>query len=462
MRQGSLTNKATTACLALSLIAAPCAFICFGSPASSDQHTERDATNEGWSWFLYIGGDYDGPKSQPESPRQLLKRLGPRLDHGAAMDALVSRMKSMTIPPLNFKDAPAGAVFDQINRLIQTHNEQGKAFWIPTLALRKVPRDFDMDKPESSPTDFTPLSPTHISLTLPEGSLWDAITYVSQLANLWIVPESNAVWLVFPSVGGGQILLGRRYLVPKSIILNSMQAEAILRQLGLLGSYTLNTWAFDSESGVFTVTMGYDLDTFELWYARELLKHGYSIPPWQPEGAVSPLYRVPARQTDHLDPLTREATAVMDLACAPNSPGWRREKGERLRQLVRSLCHIDTWIQAHPKLPYAAMAPPSAPEGLPQGSDPSAVKDPVKRKAFADADAKAVVAGYAIEDREDSEFLYENEWNYTLLFVGQFFNASEKDEVKAIIYDNTKNQSLRAKVRIDFDTVVKQVETPTY
>lgn len=447
MQPGWLTNGARAVCLAL--FVGPCPFNCLGGTLSPDQEKQEDATRELSSWSLYEGDHY----AKPESPRQFLNRLGPRLEHEAASDALVDRMKRATIPALNFNDSAAGETFGQINRLIQTHNAQHPASWIPPVADRSIPPD--MDKPSPSPTDFSSLNSQKITLKLPEGSLWDAISYIAGLTGLQIIPESNAIWLVSPA-SGGYVLTSRSYIIPHGIFSNSKEAEAVLEELGLAPGQCMTTWHFDQKSRLFQLKTG-PIDRFEIWYAHELLKNGYTHPPLRPEGAVSSYYPVGAAQTNHLDPLVREATAVMDLPLVRASPTWRQEKEGRLRKLILSLCHVDQWINAHPKIPDAAMAPPAAPEGLPEGSDPSLVKDPVKRNAYADALAKATSNGYAIDDRITAQFLYANELNYTFLFVEEFFDPSETATVKTVIDDNTRGQNLRVKAKTDFDSIVKQV-----
>jgi len=234
---------------------------------------------------------YTNPATQPETPTQLLQRLKPRLEHDAAVEQMESEIKKVTIPAIDFHETPFHLAVDQINDLIRLHNAQPNRFQIPRVKLEPClfghPPEAEgphpvipgLDSADATAAHSVPISEARITLKLPNGLLMQVMNYISSLVGTHIEIEPDAIWIT-PLTCGGQMLITRSYIVPEVIFSNRKQVEDYLQYFGLAGP-TLpheRTWSFAQNFHVLMLRNGKGLiDAFEIWYAHELLKHGYTL-----------------------------------------------------------------------------------------------------------------------------------------------------------------------------------------
>jgi len=218
---------------------------------------------------------FSAPISQPETPEGLLKRIKSRLEHDKEITVFENKLKEVDIPAIAFSDTPIEVALDHINKLIRSHNKAENSFHIPLLQWDHL--DLIPDSEVSAgPTEFYHFGRARITLSLAPGPLVKALEYLSELTNLEFDLEPNRIQLTAPPVHTKGALT-RQYMVPKTVFANEDQLEEAFVDRKVAAA--MPEWEFDEQRHLVTVKAlhFHDFNVFELWYSKELLKHGYSL-----------------------------------------------------------------------------------------------------------------------------------------------------------------------------------------
>ncbi len=188
-------------------------------------------------------------------------------------------MQAAKLPPLNLRDVPLEVLVNRLNALIQEQNHTSPKTALPRLILALPSRDADLGAANVS----SRIRVRHdlITLRLDSEPVAKVLWYTAALTNLVVVPEPSSIELI-PSSTSLQELTTRHYLVPTSVFAGGDAVKSALRKWGVLNDTAApgEMVDFDPKSRVLTLKLGGDqIDAFELLYAHELLKHGFSAPP---------------------------------------------------------------------------------------------------------------------------------------------------------------------------------------
>ncbi len=240
------------------------------------------------------------PSLQPEPPSLFLRRMQAELDRARACERLVDRLSgeldTMKIPEFKLRDATMKEAIDRINKVILAHNREPGAYKIPIVTIdpaiskppdswpvASAPNHLVVDSTSYVIVDGTALEPVPpklippgrqtITLALTDVTVMEAIMYVTELSNKKLHIDPNEVRLEPAATSGPYEAIRRSYIVPRTILATGAQAKKVL------DSINVEYVGFDGRRHILTVyEVPWALPAFEIWYARELLKHGYPIP----------------------------------------------------------------------------------------------------------------------------------------------------------------------------------------
>lgn len=245
------------------------------------------------------GGATTQPAPSPETPEVFLQRIKPILDHDDFVSKTDGELSEIILPKVEFREASVKGVIAEMNKLILSHNSKPTAFQIPPLRIR----DFNLlgllehattalpgASPEQSNGSNVSSSPAAksvapedapLTLSLSNVSLKELLRYVTGLSGMVIDIEQDAIWLK-PLSSGESLLLKRVYIVPEAVISTKAQAGKFLKPIIPQFASPDFFWDFDGRSHQLTLQFANPtIEEFEKLYARELLKHGFRVPPAQ-------------------------------------------------------------------------------------------------------------------------------------------------------------------------------------
>jgi hypothetical protein len=225
------------------------------------------------------GGFAEQPASaQLETTANFLKRMQPVLKRDAAVAKIEAEMKKVEIARLDEKNQPFRKVLDELNIAIRAHNSAEGTVQIPLIRVKPL---FLHGTPEyekmqrEAPGWSNTMADKHISLSLGDIKLDEAVTYVTGLEGMMVNIEPGGIWLQPLGDGGMQVLMEKTYSVPAALCKTTVEKW-------FNGHWTdadtePQSRKFDEKRRMVTLRWtGKRIDEFEKWYAGELVKAGFT------------------------------------------------------------------------------------------------------------------------------------------------------------------------------------------